>query len=143
MIETSDANGGSICGKMIGDVASLFTRSDGKYVFARWGRPIVPVVFGVDDATLAVFKGAIEAVITLASHQIAETDPELGANFMVFFCRDWAELQEVSHLDQMNHSAPFWAVVARLYPDYDAPRRWLRAHGAELHRIVLDARAAV
>mgnify|MGYP001793234957 FL=1 len=101
MIETSDANGGSICGKMIGDVASLFTRSDGKYVFARWGRPIVPVVFGVDDATLAVFKGAIEAVITLASHQIAETDPELGANFMVFFCRDWAELQEVSHLDQL------------------------------------------
>ncbi|MEM9786295.1 MAG: hypothetical protein AAF801_07315 [Pseudomonadota bacterium] len=82
-------------------VEALFTRADGTYVFARWGRPIVPVVFGVDDATLAIFKGAIEAVVTLASHQMAETDPELGANFMIFFCRDWAELEEVPHLDQL------------------------------------------
>lgn len=83
------------------DVATLFTRSDGDYVFARWGRPIVPVVFGVDDATLSVFKGAIEAVVTLAGHQMAETDPELGANLMVFFCQDWSELPEVPHLDQL------------------------------------------
>ena len=83
------------------DAATFFTRSDGDYVFARWGRPIVPVVFGVDDATLSVFKGAIEAVVTLAGHQMAETDPELGANLMVFFCRDWAELPEVPHLDQL------------------------------------------
>ncbi|MEL6681143.1 MAG: hypothetical protein AAFQ09_00680 [Pseudomonadota bacterium] len=83
------------------DIAPLFTRADGQYVFARWGRPIAPVVFGVDDATLAVFKGAIEAVVALAGHQMAETDPELGANFMVFFCRDWAELETVPHLDQL------------------------------------------
>ncbi len=83
------------------DIAALFTRADGNYVFARWGRPIVPVVFGVDDATLAVFKGAIEAVVTLAGHQMAETDPELGANFMIFFCREWAELPQVPHLDAL------------------------------------------
>ncbi len=83
------------------DITALFTRADGNYVFARWGRPIVPVVFGVDDATLAVFKGAIEAVVTLAGHQMAETDPELGANFMIFFCRDWAELPQVPHLDAL------------------------------------------
>ncbi|SFR32472.1 hypothetical protein SAMN04488005_0315 [Yoonia tamlensis] len=83
------------------DVAPLFTRADGEYVFARWGRPIVPVVFGVDDATLAVFKGAIEAVVTLAGHKMDETDMELGANLMVFFCRDWDELLAVPHLDKM------------------------------------------
>ena len=83
------------------DVVQLFTRSGGDYVFARWGRPIVPVVFGVDDATLAIFKGAIGAVVTLAGHQMAETDPELGANLMIFFCQDWAELAEVPHLDQL------------------------------------------
>lgn len=83
------------------EVAQLFTRADGAYVFARWGRPIVPVVFGVDEASLAVFKGAIEAVVTLASHQMAETDPELGANLMIFFCQDWDELSEVPHLDQL------------------------------------------
>ncbi|MEL6640551.1 MAG: hypothetical protein AAFP98_04430 [Pseudomonadota bacterium] len=82
-------------------IAALFTRADGTYLCARWGRPIVPVVFGVDDATLGVFKGAIEAVVTLANHQMAETDPELGANLMVFFCRDWDELPEVPHLDQL------------------------------------------
>lgn len=83
------------------EVAQLFTRADGAYVFARWGRPIVPVIFGVDEASLAVFKGAIEAVVTLASHQMAETDPELGANLMIFFCQDWDELSAVPHLDQL------------------------------------------
>ena len=85
----------------MGDIASYFTRADDSYVFARWGRPIVPVVFGVQDETLSVFKGAIEAVVTLADHKMAETDPELGANLMVFFCRDWSELEDVPHLDQL------------------------------------------
>ncbi|EBA13328.1 hypothetical protein [Roseobacter sp. CCS2] len=82
-------------------IERLFTRADGAYVFARWGRPIVPVVFGVDAASLGVFKGAIEAVVSLASHQMAETDPELGANLMIFFCQQWDELSEVPHLDQL------------------------------------------
>jgi hypothetical protein len=82
-------------------VEQLFTRADGTYVFARWGRPIVPVVFGVDDATLAMFKGAIEAVVVLAGHRMDELDTELGANLMIFFCRDWAELGEVPHLDKL------------------------------------------
>ena len=83
------------------EIEAKFTRGDGSYLCARWGRPIVPVVFGVDDATLAVFKGAIEAVVALAGHRMAETDPELGANLMMFFCRDWAELTEVPHLDRL------------------------------------------
>ena len=83
------------------DILALFTRSDGDYVFARWGRPIVPVVFGVDDATLAVFKGAIEAVVALAGHKMDETDMELGANLMMFFCQDWNELLDVPHLDKL------------------------------------------
>ena len=62
------------------DIEALFTRSADGYVFARWARPIVPVVFGVDDATLATVKGAIEAVVTLAGHRMAETDPDQGAN---------------------------------------------------------------
>lgn len=82
-------------------VQSLFTRADGRYFFARWGRPIVPVVFGVEDTTLATVKGAIEAVVALAGHKMAETDPELGANLMVFFIRDWAELPEVPNLDRL------------------------------------------
>ncbi|MEE2944181.1 MAG: hypothetical protein VX444_03305 [Pseudomonadota bacterium] len=82
-------------------IEAFFTRSDGQYAFARWGRPIAPIVFGVDDATLSTVKGAIEAVVTLAGHQMAETDPELGSNLMFFFFRDWQELLEVPDLDRL------------------------------------------
>ncbi|MEZ5751449.1 MAG: hypothetical protein R3D60_05575 [Paracoccaceae bacterium] len=81
-------------------IESLFT-TDGQYRFARWGRPIVPIVFGTDDATLVTVKGAIEAVVTLAGHKMAETDPELGANLMLFFFREWDELLAVPDLDKL------------------------------------------
>jgi len=82
-------------------VEALFTRGDGSYLFARWGRPIAPIVFGVEDDAIAVLKGAMEAVCVLAGHQMAETDPELGSNLMVFFCRDWDELLGVKDLDRL------------------------------------------
>ncbi|MEM0949463.1 MAG: hypothetical protein AAGK37_18840 [Pseudomonadota bacterium] len=104
------------------NVEKLFTRSDGTYAFARWGRPIAPVVFGVEDATLGIVKGAIEAVVALAGHQMAETDPELGANFMVFFFRNWNELAEVPGLD-------------RLVPDLEPLLERLKAVDANQYRI--------
>ena len=82
-------------------VAGLFTRSDGSYLFARWGRPIVPVVFGVDDATLGVVKAAMQAVVALAGHEMEEVDAELGANLMMFFCKDWDELRGVPNLERL------------------------------------------
>lgn len=85
----------------IDEITALFTRGDGGYLSARWGRPIVPVVFGVTDETLAVVKAAIEAVVVLAGHKMAETDPELGANLMVFFIQDWAEVQDLPNMDQL------------------------------------------
>jgi len=103
-------------------IATLFTRADGSYLCARWGRPIVPVVFGCDDATLAVMKGAIEAVVRLAGHRMAETDPELGANLMIFFFRDWEELVEVRDLD-------------RLVPDLGPLCARLASEGANQYRL--------
>jgi hypothetical protein len=83
------------------EVETYFTRADGSYAFARWGRPIAPIVFGVEVETLPVIKGAFEAVVALANHQMAETDPEFGSNCMVFFFRDWAELLAVPDLDRL------------------------------------------
>ncbi|WP_370049370.1 MULTISPECIES: hypothetical protein [Salipiger] len=83
------------------EIEPLFTRNDGSYLCARWGRPLVPIVFGVEDETLSVIKGAFEAVCALAGAKMAETDPELGANVMVFFLRDWAELLEVPDLGRL------------------------------------------
>jgi len=46
---------------------------------------------------------------------------------------DYVAAHEVAHLAQMNHSAAFWAEVARLYPGYEAPRQWLKREGQALH----------
>lgn len=105
-----------------GEVERLFTRDDGTFLCARWGRPIVPVVFGVDDATLSVVKGAIEAMVMLAGHKMAETDVELGANLMLFFFRDWAELPEVPNL-------------SRLVPDLGPMCVRLQAENANQYRV--------
>ncbi len=94
------------------DVEGLFSREGGEYVFARWGRPIAPVVFGVTDETLAVVKGAFEAVVALAGHRMAQTDPELGSNCQMFLFRDWEELLEVPDLGRLLPDLP--ALVARL-----------------------------
>lgn len=83
------------------DITRLFTRSDESYLFARWNRPIAPVAFGVEEETISILKGAIEAVCQLAGHEMAETDPELGSNLMVFFMRDWQELIDTPNLDKM------------------------------------------
>ncbi len=45
---------------------------------------------------------------------------------------EYVAAHEVAHLVEMNHSPAFWAVVEGLHPGWQAPRRWLRDHGAEL-----------
>ncbi|THD72906.1 hypothetical protein E7681_13350 [Thalassobius vesicularis] len=93
-------------------IEALFTRADGTYAFARWGRPICPIVFGVQDQTLEVVKGALEAVVGMAGHHMAETDPEMGVNLMFFFFRDWDELLDVPDLGALIPD--LWALVGRL-----------------------------
>ncbi|MEO0764790.1 MAG: hypothetical protein AAFY75_02140 [Pseudomonadota bacterium] len=94
------------------EIEALFVRESGDYAFARWGRPLAPVVFGVEDETLGVIKGAIEAVNQLAGTSISETDPELGSNFIWFFFKEWDELPDVPGLDRLLPDlGPF---VARL-----------------------------
>jgi hypothetical protein len=82
-------------------IEAYFTRSDGKYIFARWGRPIAPIVFGVQDETLVTLKSAIQSIVVLANHELVETDPELGSNAMFFFFISWDELLEVKDLDRI------------------------------------------
>lgn len=82
-------------------IETMFTRHDGAYHCARWGRPIAPIVFGVTDQMLPLIKGAIEAVVGLAGHNMTETDPELGANLMMFFFREWDELLDVPDLGRL------------------------------------------
>lgn len=102
-------------------IAALFTRKDGSFLCARWGRPVAPVVFGLADESLDIFRGAIRAGFAHAGHPVTDTDPEMGANLMLFFVRDWGELADVPDLD-------------RLTGQPDLPAR-LAAAGADHYRI--------
>ena len=47
---------------------------------------------------------------------------------------DYLAAHEVAHLIEMNHSAKFWRIVQRLFPDHERAKAWLDAQGADLHR---------
>ncbi len=46
---------------------------------------------------------------------------------------DYVAAHEVAHLVEMNHSAQYWRVVAKICPDYKPKRAWLRENGQKLH----------
>jgi predicted metal-dependent hydrolase len=45
---------------------------------------------------------------------------------------DYVVWHEVCHLELMDHSPRFWALLARRCPDYREQARWLRRHGQTL-----------
>ncbi|MGZ4201745.1 MAG: M48 family metallopeptidase, partial [Thermoleophilaceae bacterium] len=45
---------------------------------------------------------------------------------------DYVVWHEVCHLEVMDHSPRFWALLARRCPDYRQHTRWLRRYGATL-----------
>jgi predicted metal-dependent hydrolase len=47
---------------------------------------------------------------------------------------DYVAAHEVAHMQEMNHSAAYWAVVDRLYPGWQVQRKWLHAEGQALHQ---------
>ena len=45
---------------------------------------------------------------------------------------DYVVWHEVCHLEVMDHSPRFWALLASRCPDYRRQKAWLRRHGATL-----------
>jgi hypothetical protein len=103
-------------------VAALFTREGGAFRFARWGRPLAPAVFGTDAEGERTVVEALAATAGLAGLPLSPQDPELGANFLVFFCTEWTALKAAPGLD-------------RLIPDLDRLLSVLAGAGANQYRI--------
>jgi predicted metal-dependent hydrolase len=47
---------------------------------------------------------------------------------------NYVAAHEVAHLLEMNHGPKFWKHVGRCMPRLEEAKRWLRNHGADLHR---------
>jgi predicted metal-dependent hydrolase len=50
------------------------------------------------------------------------------------FVLDYLAAHEVAHLVEMNHSAKFWKVVAKVCSATERAKSWLDTHGNDLHR---------
>ena len=60
----------------------------------------------------------------------------LNFNCLLMLCpeavRDYVVVHELCHRKHLNHSAEFWAEVAKHCPDYRSHKKWLKDNGASL-----------
>ena len=51
------------------------------------------------------------------------------------FVLDYVAAHECAHMIEDNHSAAFWAVTERIFPETKKAKSWLRKNGAFLHAV--------
>ena len=60
----------------------------------------------------------------------------LNFNCLLMLCpeevRDYVVVHELCHRKEMNHSDRFWQELARVLPDYEKQRKWLKTNGNAL-----------
>ena len=66
------------------------------------------------------------------------TRGNLNFNCLLMLCpeevRDYVVVHELCHRKEMNHSRRFWQELARVLPEYEKQRQWLKSNGSRLIR---------
>ena len=66
------------------------------------------------------------------------TKGNLNFNCLLMLCpeevRDYVVVHELCHRKEMNHSRRFWQELARVLPEYEQQRQWLKSNGSLLIR---------
>lgn len=89
---------------------------------AALGRPPRPVRL---KDTRSRWGSCTARGVLMLSWRLAMAPPEVLS---------YVAAHEAAHLERMDHSPAFWAVVERLDPDWRDRRAWLRRHGPALMR---------
>jgi predicted metal-dependent hydrolase len=106
----------------------------------RWYRRVAhkEITARLDGATAAVGSSYSGLTIRAQRTRWASCSPSgaMSFNWRLMLAPsdvlDYVVWHEVCHLDVLDHSPRFWSLLAERLPGYEAPRAWLRRHGAEL-----------
>lgn len=90
-------------------------------------------------AVLGVREARLQVKEVRSRWGSCSTDKALAFSWRVVcappFVLDYLAAHECAHLVEMNHSARFWRLVARLCPSYELGKAWLHRNGALLMRV--------
>ena len=51
------------------------------------------------------------------------------------FVLEYVAAHECAHMIEANHSPAYWAIVAKIFPDFKRAKKWLNANGDYLHAV--------
>jgi predicted metal-dependent hydrolase len=113
------------------ELAARATETDLTAAFIRWSKAQARPLFARRLAHYAGCLGVPMPPLVLSSARSrwgscnAKGEIRLSWRLMQFDPQliDYAVAHEIAHLREMNHSPRFWAIVARLYPDWRAARQ--------------------
>lgn len=106
--------------------------------FANKAKRDIPLRVARYAALMGVSYGKITIRAQKTRWGSCSAKGNLNFNCLLMLCpeetRDYVVAHELCHRKEMNHSARFWMEVARIFPEYDVQRRWLKENGTALIR---------
>ena len=122
---------------------SRHAQGQAKAVFITWYREETrQITYQLIESYAKQYELKVNAVrITSARTRWGSCSGKGNLNFTYRLCMaplpviEYVVVHELAHLQVRNHSQSFWAEVAKMYPDYQKARAWLKQHG---HFLTLD-----